>query len=535
MKEQFFEFDYSMDEEELKKIWKSLETIFVIDTNVFLNLYSYQEVTRNAIYNSISKVEDRLWSPHQVMLEYNKNRNDVIHKSKRNFDFILKHLSNYIEAHKCTSNELKTFDNEYGKIYPELRELFTEFQKDESEIQNRLISELNGKAKIITDKIAEYKQQTISLKGKDTIREKLASFYTDEKIGHPYTKDEIKEIYEEGNQRYTDLIPPGYKDADKTEKYYYRGTFYQSKFGDLVLYKQILKHCKENSITNVIFITEDNKEDWKEKIPHENQSYYGIRREIRAEAFTEANIKNFISLNIKEFIQHSNQNKLEESLVHDLDAVHELYLNYGNEEINSEDIDFDLIDREVLDKVQLLNNINYYESQLRRVSRNMENVDESISILQSEYSTIPNMDESYLFDLDSRVKNLINLRDSLEEERQYLSNIHQYLKDKLNYLNVNRSKINQSKSVKKSLLKKKMNINELKSKDIEFESDWNEYLNSGITRTINNMSVEEKNKIFNLLNEMNTKEFNNHLTSMQSNPSLNEAMNYLRNSKKDDE
>lgn len=535
MKEQFFEFDYSLDEEEINQIWQSSETIFVVDTNVFLNLYSYQEPTRNAIFESLRKVEDKLWSPHQIMLEYNKNRNEVIYKSKKNFELILKHLSDYIEAHNCSSNELTKFDNEYGKIYPELRELFRDFQKDENESQVRFISELNARARVITDKIAEYKQQTISLKGKDTIREKLAGFYTDEKIGQPYTKDEIEKIYEEGNQRYIDLIPPGYKDSDKTEKYYYRGTFYQSKFGDLVLYKQILKHCKESSITNVIFITEDSKEDWKEKIPHENQSYYGIRREIRAEAFTEANIKNFISLNIKEFIQHSNQNKLEESLVHDLDAVHELYLNYGNEEIDSNKNTNSIDEVEELDKERLLNNISYCESELRRISREMEYVDESIERIQEQYYTNPDIDRDYYLELNSRINNLINLKNSLREESDSVISIHKNLQDKLNFYRESRSKINQSRLIKKSSLKNKMNKNALKSKDIEFENDWIEYLNSGVTKTIKNMSVEERNKILNLLAETNSKEFNNYLFSMQSNPSLNEAMSYLRNSKKDDE
>ncbi len=326
MKSLFFEFDYFLNEQKLSELWLDPETLFVLDTNVLLNLYSYQDATRKAIYKSLDKVNDRLWVPHQVMLEFHKNRPEIIYKSKKNFDLIVGHLDAFIEAHKCNEKELITFDTNFGKMYPELRGLFTNF-KDSSQTKiNELILKLEEEAKPIKEKAKELKKQTISLTGTDHIYQKLLEFYSDEKVGLPFDQEALDKIYEEGGVRYANEIPPGYKDAHKPEEFLNRGVLYKSKFGDLILYKQILKFSSDKKIKNVIFISEDSKKDWKESVPHENNKYYGVRREIREEAFKEAGILNFLVFNTEEFIKHSKV-KLDTTLVADLNAVHEKYIN----------------------------------------------------------------------------------------------------------------------------------------------------------------------------------------------------------------
>ncbi len=90
----------------------------------------------------------------------------------------------------------------------------------------------------------------------------------------------LDKIYEEGAVRYVNEIPPGYKDGHKTEEFLNRGVLYKSKFGDLILYKQILKFSLDTKIKNVIFISEDSKKDWKESVPHENNiNIMGVKEE----------------------------------------------------------------------------------------------------------------------------------------------------------------------------------------------------------------------------------------------------------------
>jgi PIN like domain len=50
----------------------------VIDTNVLLNLYRYNESTRDDPLEVLQKVGDRLWVPHQVMKEFWRTRVGVL-------------------------------------------------------------------------------------------------------------------------------------------------------------------------------------------------------------------------------------------------------------------------------------------------------------------------------------------------------------------------------------------------------------------------------------------------------------------------
>lgn len=65
-------------------------------------------------------------------------------------------------------------------------------------------------------------------------------------------KKELEKIYKEGNIRYSEKIPPGFKDNHKSDN---------KKFGDLILWFQIINKAIETK-KPIIFITNDAKEDW---------------------------------------------------------------------------------------------------------------------------------------------------------------------------------------------------------------------------------------------------------------------------------
>lgn len=62
------------------------------------------------------------------------------------------------------------------------------------------------------------------------------------------------EIAGEGTWRYSCKIPPGYMDAETKESI--------DRFGDLIIWKEILREAKEHGGKNVIFVTQDLKPDW---------------------------------------------------------------------------------------------------------------------------------------------------------------------------------------------------------------------------------------------------------------------------------
>jgi len=48
------------------------------DTNVMLAAYRFERHARDELLAALEKLEDRLWIPHQVALEFHRNRLGVI-------------------------------------------------------------------------------------------------------------------------------------------------------------------------------------------------------------------------------------------------------------------------------------------------------------------------------------------------------------------------------------------------------------------------------------------------------------------------
>lgn len=297
--ESFFEYEES--QHSVQEVWDDPETIFVVDTNIFLNIYVFHQETRQAIYDALDKIKERLWSPHQVMLEFHRARERHIDKNKRYFqsDFIDVFLKQFTDPYK----KLQDLKNQYGKSYYDLAEVIDSFIKNAEKEFSENFTELHGalKEKLIPieHKLAELQSQLITSKDQDSLYQKLCELYSNDKIGKPFTQPELDELYKEGEARFRHGVPPGYKDKKKDEIYHYRGVMYQSKFGDLILYKQILEHCKTHHIKNVILVSEDNKEDWVDK------DTKTLRKEIRGEAYEVAGIQNFIMMNKDSLLTYS--------------------------------------------------------------------------------------------------------------------------------------------------------------------------------------------------------------------------------------
>src|SRR5262245_11368382 len=52
--------------------------LVAVDTNVLLNLYRYNPQTRADLFATLRALQERLWIPHQVMVEFWRNRESVI-------------------------------------------------------------------------------------------------------------------------------------------------------------------------------------------------------------------------------------------------------------------------------------------------------------------------------------------------------------------------------------------------------------------------------------------------------------------------
>jgi len=311
--------------EELKTLFNDEKTLIVFDTNIFLDLYSYPLETRNSILQSIEKVTGILWSPHHVFLEYHKNRREVIYRSKKILDEIQNTLGSFAAGNVLNISAISTYKASYGKFHSELTDsiqaivdkytpLYLELQKKLTEDIEPIRSQLN----------AYKKQDTVSLTGDDPVFNFLATKYSDDAIGQPYKSERLAELFKECEERTANKIPPAFKDSSKSEVFTYRGVKYDSKYGDFIIYKQILDYCLEKKISNVFFISNDVKRDWREPVPNEKNKYYGARKELRAEAYMTANIENLILLDLKQYFNVLGIT-LSKSIVEDIEAVKRLH------------------------------------------------------------------------------------------------------------------------------------------------------------------------------------------------------------------
>jgi PIN like domain len=252
MKDLFIGYYRPMDEE-FEELWK--KCVFVLDTNVILNLYRYDEATRDDLLNTLRKVEDRLWIPHQVALEYQERRIQVIKEQEKKLENI-----------QAALNKLKNDALDFFVNLPSIPH--ENLIKNLDEIFNNFIEEIRP----LTSKQLRSNEF-------DYIREQIDSIFRG-KIGDPpNSQQELEDIYKEGEARYKIKYPPGFKDENKKQEqkeqkeqknqkeqkespYLYNMMVFKKEYGDLIIWKQLLKEVQAKEWKYVIFITHDKKEDW---------------------------------------------------------------------------------------------------------------------------------------------------------------------------------------------------------------------------------------------------------------------------------
>lgn len=282
---QYRYFDYT--HEEYKQIWET--ATFVFDTSSLLNLYKYKEETRDEFFKTLDKIKDRLWIPHHIALEFNKNRLTVISNEIGNFSKIIKTISG-LESHLASNiNSLslkKTHKIDTDKIYEKIKSLAEKINKD-------LESQL---------------EKEIKLKGKDPIRDKIFELF-DGKVGsRPTEQKAINELEKEAERRFKLEIAPGFGDSNKDELCFDKGLQYQKKYSDYIIWQQILDNAKNIESKNLIFVTGDSKKgDWFLTIEAREEKAIQPKPEILDEALNVGGLDNFLMYDTEDFITYAGQ------------------------------------------------------------------------------------------------------------------------------------------------------------------------------------------------------------------------------------
>ena len=262
---------YPLSLEEKLRVFGDQKTYFIFDTNALLDVYRVGRSLSEKVMKVLKRYEKRIVIPFHVAEEYHKHMLPIIIAYCNKYDDV---------AHKLTMDDLlkgviKDFElNDYPVIKDALK-------RNIGNVLKRFVSEMKNERNYLQDQISSWELQN------------SISAFLDGKILEGLSEDELKNIYEtEGQTRYNEKTPPGYKDNGNTE----------NPYGDLIIWKEILKFAKEHQKASIIFVSRDLKEDWI-SIIHGKKC--GPRIELLKE-FHKENPNTLLFYSLSEFIKYAN-------------------------------------------------------------------------------------------------------------------------------------------------------------------------------------------------------------------------------------
>ena len=234
---------FSPSDDDIKRVWEN--GTIILDANVLLNLFRYSKNSRNELIKILQFYKNRLWIPYQVAYEFLENCQTVPASLKKAIEDTLKACDS-IQSSIENLLGLNKYDK-YHLLKPE------ELRKEITKFQERIRGKVDRVKK-------EYEDVD-----RESILETITSLF-EGKVGDDFDEGALDALYREGEKRYKESIPPGYKDlADK------KGTPKRHLYGDLIWWKQSMEYAKTNHV-DLVIITDDAKEDWWYKVDHETKS-----------------------------------------------------------------------------------------------------------------------------------------------------------------------------------------------------------------------------------------------------------------------
>lgn len=212
----------------------------VCDTNVFLRLYDYSPAFTFFAVNCLNAVKDKIVITCTTNLEYEKHYRGKYQSAKNKIENYDEKFATLTQAYKSDMNKEFERINQYH--FPDM---------------DRLKSQIDNSLQIIEDTFREYGEThelLIAVNENYLETDPIFAFISGIPKMPSYSFEKLYRICDEGYKRYKTKQPPGFMDKGKDGIRLY---------GDLILWNEIIDYsCAEKA--NIIFITDDVKEDWWE-------------------------------------------------------------------------------------------------------------------------------------------------------------------------------------------------------------------------------------------------------------------------------
>jgi hypothetical protein len=214
--------------------------LVVIDANVLLNLYRYNESTRDDLLGVLREVGDRLWVPHQVMREFWRNRVGVLASrgsgTVQALDALSKQQRASADAIRQWAKSVAAEADFQERLIGKIKTLYAEL---EDGIRAQAPASSQGTGGVLSDPVLDELQALL-----------------DRKVGRQPTTADWEAAVKQGNERAARHEPPGYLDAEKADSDLPEGAA-----GDYLVWVQATDEAKQREL-DVLLVTGDEKEDW---------------------------------------------------------------------------------------------------------------------------------------------------------------------------------------------------------------------------------------------------------------------------------
>jgi PIN like domain len=224
--------------------------------------------------SAFEKLDNRAWIPHQVALEFHRNRPEVIFE--------------YGSAYKTVLDAIATHET---AIHQDLLEKTQQLAKRTALSEDQR-EDLLGKVSAVFVPLRTQLERLRDSHGigqslvDEPILQRLQEIF-DGKTGRPLGRQEHVEALEEANRRIKQGKPPRYRDQ---------------RPGDYIVWRQTLEEVKSRGGVKVlVFVTEDVKEDWYLKV---RGRVICARPELAEEAFQETGAS-LVMMRTETFLRHS--------------------------------------------------------------------------------------------------------------------------------------------------------------------------------------------------------------------------------------
>lgn len=268
-------------------LYLNTKSLVFIDTNILTWIYRLNEDSFNEFSQLLLSLvnRDELIIPNWVVHEYNNllmsNSEEIFFPYKRRLKSFSKELEYLNEIGRLAIDNELTQKNGYVNKREFIKEMTIE------------IGSLRKKLNLITDK--------------NNIKHQKRRKFIEELILKTQSSVSVAKITELTSQfqfRLENKIPPGFMDKNKDS----------NKYGDVIIWHEIIENCKIRNINKALFLSSDVKKDWvyspdkiilngKETYNNSKTKYYFLHPWLQEEFESKINDGEIAFANIPEIVE----------------------------------------------------------------------------------------------------------------------------------------------------------------------------------------------------------------------------------------